>query len=309
MVKEQIQDLYLNGYNLYEITEITNESEVLIQKVIDMELKDKFKVHNENRNLRIVELFKTGFKPRKIASILGMDFKDVNDYINKNFIEYKSINKENFSKYRPGDDIYKLYIQGRTCNQIAIELNKNTSTVNSHINRHLKDYKKIHLENRTKEVKRLYEMGYVAREIAEQLDERVDTVRYQIHKKFKDSRDTHRLNKEKNRPGDKIKDLYVKGYNVTEISKVLKLDKNNVKMHVSRNLSSFKDQHDKVRKENEEIKRVVSKASKNYMNDYSLLKMNRQSYDYDKNYDLVFNEKSRGIRPCDLPNKYKKEVI
>lgn len=309
MVREQIQDLYLNGYNLYEITEITNESEVLIQKVIDMELKDKFEVHNENRNLRIGELFKDGFKPRKIASILGIEFKDVNDYINKNFIEYKTVNKENFSKYRPGDEIYKLYIQGRTCNQIAIILNKNTSTVNSHINRHLKDYKKIHLENRTKEVKRLYEMGYVAREIAEQLDERVDTVRYQIHKKFKDSRDTHRLNKEKNRPGDKIKDLYVKGYNVVEISKVLKLDKNNVKMHVSRNLSLFKDQHEKVRKENEEIKRVVSKMSKNYMNDYSLLKMNRQSYDYDKNYDLVYNEKSRGIRPCDLPKKYKKEVI
>lgn len=305
---QKIQDLYLNGYNLHEITEITNESEVSIQKVIDMELKDKFKIHSENRKLRIGELFKEGYKPRKIASKLGMEFKEVNEHL-KNFREYKPINKENFSKYRPGDDIYKLYIQGKTCNQIAIILNKNTSTVNSHINRHLKDYKEIHIENRTKEIKRLYEMGYVAREIAEQIDERVDTVRYQIHKKFKDSRGTHRLNKENNRPGDKIKDLYVKGYNSAEISKVLKLDKNNVKMHVSRNLSSFRDQHDKARKENEDIKRLVSRMSKNYMNDYSLLKMNRQSYDYDKNYDLVFNEKSRGIRPCDLPKKYKKEVI
>lgn len=237
--------------------------------------------------LEISYLYEKGYSKRKIANTLGISIEQVNKHIRENY-----------------DQIYKLYVDGKTCNQIANTLNKNISTVNSHINRNLKEFKFIHIENRIMKIKELYEEGYIAREIAEKLDERVDTIRYQIYKNFNESKNTHKLNRIKNRPGDEIKNLYVKGYNISEISKILELDKNNVKMHVSRNLGPFKVQHEKSRKENEEIKKVVSKMSKSFISDQSLLKINRQSYNYNKNYDLVFNE-SRGERPFDLPKRYK----
>ncbi len=47
--------------------------------------------------------------------------------------------------------------------------------------------------------------------------------------------------------------------------------------------------------------------NRQYMDDNSLLKMNRQSFNYDKNYNLIFDEE-RGKRPNDLPKKIKRVV-
>lgn len=102
---------------------------------------------------------------------------------------------------------------------------------------------------------------------------------------------------------NKIKELYLKGYNAKEISNLLNEKHDTIRRCVNRNFADLKFQHRKARDLNRDIKRAVDSMNNSFISNSSLLKYNRQSYRYNKNNNLVFDEK-RGRRPVDLPKAY-----
>ena len=107
----------------------------------------------------------------------------------------------------------------------------------------------------------------------------------------------------------KVKDLYLKGYNAKEISNILSrikevdIKSDTIQRCINRNFSGLKINHIKARNLNKDIKRCVDIINNSFMSNSSLLKYNRQSYKYNKNGNLVFDEK-RGKRPNDLPKNF-----
>nr|WP_312985698.1 hypothetical protein [Clostridioides sp.] len=266
---DYIKTLYLEGYNSEEISSFTSNKAETLKEIID---------------------------------------KDLNEYKHIHIIKSKLRNDNMNHSSQLRSTILNLYVEGTSPKKIASKLNKSTTSVYTYISRNLKDYKSLHKENKHKKIKTLYEEGYIPSEIACKIDEKVDTVRNQIYKNFKESRAIHLENREK-RPNDKIKELYCKGYTISEISKILNVKRDNVKNHFYRNLTEYRSDHEEARKLNNEIKKLVQKECKNYISDHALLKINRQSYVYDKNNDLVYNDKRCGEIPSGLPRKYKNEVL
>lgn len=112
-----------------------------------------------------------------------------------------------------------------------------------------------------------------------------------------------RLNK------DEVKELYVRGYNAKEIAKILEnrgqinIKSDTVQRCINRNFFDLKFEHKKNRDINKDIKKSIDNMNNSFMSNSSLLKMNRQRYNYNKNGNLVFDE-SIGKRPYDLPKTY-----
>ncbi|MEG0857401.1 MAG: hypothetical protein RSB77_03555 [Bacilli bacterium] len=101
----------------------------------------------------------------------------------------------------------------------------------------------------------------------------------------------------------KIGDLYEQGYTSKQIASILKSTDCSIRQTICRNFSHLKEVHDNNKKFNHENRMLIEKTYKQFISDSALLKQNRQSYNYDKNYNLVFNEK-RGAIPNGLPSKY-----
>lgn len=106
---------------------------------------------------------------------------------------------------------------------------------------------------------------------------------------------------------DRIKELYINGYNSKEISNITGFTQDSIKKCISRNFQEYKFIHRENRQIKKDSLKAINKMNRQYMDDSSLLKMNRQSFNYDKNYNLIFDEE-RGKRPNDLPKKIKRVV-
>lgn len=159
--------------------------------------------------------------------------------------------------------VRELYIKGYSAKQIADELQKSESSIKMFINRNLKDFKKVHEEQ--KKIK----------EGLKKLDE-----------------------------FEFIKSKYIEGYNAKEIAMILGKSHGHIRNYISKNLKEYGFQHRKARDLNKEIKKVVRSMNNSFMSDSSLLKQNRQSYRYDRNYNIEFDEPTRSARPSDAPKKF-----
>lgn len=161
------------------------------------------------------------------------------------------------------ETIRELYIKGYNSNEIGNILKMNSNTVRTFINRNLKELKKINEEQKK--------------------------IRYDI---------------KKNNEIDSIKKLYLKGYNSKEISKILGKSHSLIRKYISKNLlKKYGLEHRKTREINKSIIKAVDTMNNSYIPNSSFINWNRQSYDYNKNGNLVFNE-GRGIRPKDVPKTF-----
>ncbi len=113
---------------------------------------------------------------------------------------------------------------------------------------------------------------------------------------------------------NKVKELYIRGYNAKEISNIL-FEKNKIHIKsdtiqrcINRNFSDLKFQHRKARCLNRDIKKSIDRMNNSFINNKSLLKYNRQAYNYNKNGNLVFDMKN-GKKPIDIPRTFYKELI
>ena len=100
-----------------------------------------------------------------------------------------------------------------------------------------------------------------------------------------------------------IKILYTKGYNAKEIAELLVYTHSYMREYISKNLSEYKIEHKKNRVIKKEMIRAVDNMNNSYISNSAILEWNRQSYDYNENGNIVFNEK-HGARPLDLPKTF-----
>ena len=161
------------------------------------------------------------------------------------------------------------------------------------------------------DIKDLYVSGYNAKEIADELGCKHPNVQKYIQRNLKEFKDNHKKNRLKKEGYKKqihkeyIKTLYIKGYTAKEIAELLGFTHSYMREYISKNLSEYKIEHKKNRAIKKEMIKAVNNMNNSYIGNSAILDWNRQSYDYNENGNIVFNEK-HGARPLDLPKTYYK---
>ena len=217
------------------------------------------------------------------------------------------------------DKIKKLYMNVFTYIEISNNLNKIYIKIKHLIDIRLNNYKELHLRNKLKrdnlykscnfDIKDLYVVGYNAREIANKLGHKYENVQKYIQRNLKEFKEINKQNRIKNEEYKKqihkehIKILYTKGYNAKEIAELLVYTHSYMREYISKNLSEYKIEHKKNRVIKKEMIRAVDNMNNSYISNSAILEWNRQSYDYNENGNIVFNEK-HGARPLDLPKTF-----
>ena len=157
-------------------------------------------------------------------------------------------------------------------------------------------------------IKKLYMNGFTYIEIAKQLNTSEIKIKHIIDIRLNNYKELHLRNKLKRDNLYKscnfdIKDLYVVGYNAREIANKLGHKYENVQKYIQRNLKEFKEINKQNRVIKKEMIRAVDNMNNSYISNSAILEWNRQSYDYNENGNIVFNEK-HGARPLDLPKTF-----
>lgn len=153
-------------------------------------------------------------------------------------------------------------------------------------------------------IKNFYIEGHTSKEISEKLDIKYDSLKKYINRNLKEYKQINAKNKALKKH-IKIKELYLKGYNAKEIAEILNFSHKYMREYISKNLKEYKLENMKNREINRTIIKAINSMNNSFIGNSALLKWNRQSYDYNENGNLVFNE-NRGIRTNDLPKTYYK---
>ncbi|MDV9368739.1 hypothetical protein RZ878_015055, partial [Clostridioides difficile] len=239
------------------------------------------------------------------------------DMIEKNIIrncrDLKKIHKKNNEKAVDIEEIRKLYSEGYNTKEIARVLHKNIDMIEKNIIRNCRDLKKIHKKNNEKavdieEIRKLYSEGYNTKEIARVLHKNIDMIEKNIIRNCGDLKKIHKKNNEKAVDIEAVRRLYLKGYNAKEIADTLNKEANTVNLCIYRNCVDLKKIHEENRIIRKDTLKLLDRHNKTYINDGSLLKYNRQSYENDRNGNLKFDER-RGSKPYDIPKVYKKNIF
>lgn len=105
----------------------------------------------------------------------------------------------------------------------------------------------------------------------------------------------------------KVKELYMRGLNAKEIAIKLNAKSDTVQRCINRNFSKYKLIHTENRANYKSIVGSINYMNRKFISDSSLLKWNRQSYNYNEKYDLVFDE-NRGAKPGDINSCIKNKI-
>lgn len=108
---------------------------------------------------------------------------------------------------------------------------------------------------------------------------------------------------------DKVKGLYLKGYNASQIAKQLKYNIETVRKCIQRNYSSPKDRdkHSIGIVEQKETLRAINYEANRYMSDKSFILKNRSIYETKANGDIVLNRKVAPVISWDTPRRLNNE--
>lgn len=161
-------------------------------------------------------------------------------------------------------------------------------------------------------IKKLYLDGYSSKDIANEVGKSEPSIKKIINRNFKQFKEIHdknqKIKKESNQNVlvKKIKELYLRGYNAKEIAGILGYSHGYIRNIISENLKEECVEHRKKRAFNNSIKKSINNLNNSYISNSALLKINRQSYKYNENNNLVFDEETRGKRPEDIPKVYYK---
>lgn len=112
---------------------------------------------------------------------------------------------------------------------------------------------------------------------------------------------------------EKVKELYLKGYNPCQIAIVLKCNSSTIRQCIHRNLKEFRKSHlaEKIRRK--EVDKITRHESKQYMSDKDFIKRNRSIYKTNESGDIVLNKEVAQIVSFDTPkiliNEYEEERV
>lgn len=100
---------------------------------------------------------------------------------------------------------------------------------------------------------------------------------------------------------DKVRKLYLKGYNAAEISKNLDVSIETVRKCIQRNFKDLKRVHEIAIIQRKEALRAIKYESNRYISDREFILRNRSVYKTLSNGDIVLNKKVSGIITNDTP--------
>lgn len=105
-----------------------------------------------------------------------------------------------------------------------------------------------------------------------------------------------------------VKDLYIKGFGITEIAKKLNCSVDSVRMCINRNFKDLKLTHEKAKQARKDIARIAKEETKKYMPDSTFVKKNRSAYTTNKKTGDIELRKDLGyLMTYDVPTILKTE--
>lgn len=103
---------------------------------------------------------------------------------------------------------------------------------------------------------------------------------------------------------DRVKELYLQGYNAVEIAHKIKAKTEAVRKSIQRNLNNFdKERHEEALRIRREVIRATNKESTKYISDRSFILKNRSIYKTLPNGDIVLNKDVSGPVTWDTPRR------
>ncbi len=102
---------------------------------------------------------------------------------------------------------------------------------------------------------------------------------------------------------NQIEELYLDGYDASQISKKLKKNVEAVRKHIQRNLNHLKDEHKIAVIERREIIRATNYEANKYMGDSTFIKKNRSIYKTKLDGDIVINRDVAPVVTWDTPKR------
>lgn len=103
---------------------------------------------------------------------------------------------------------------------------------------------------------------------------------------------------------DRVKELYLQGYNAVEIAHRIKAKTEAVRKSIQRNFNTFdKEKHEEALRIRREVIRATNKESTKYISDRSFILKNRSIYKTLPNGDIVLNKEVSGPVTWDTPRR------
>lgn len=103
---------------------------------------------------------------------------------------------------------------------------------------------------------------------------------------------------------DRVKELYLQGYNAVEIAHRIKAKTEAVRKCIQRNFNTFdKEKHEEALRRRREVIRATNKESTKYISDRSFILKNRSIYKTLPNGDIVLNKEVSGPVTWDTPRR------
>lgn len=104
---------------------------------------------------------------------------------------------------------------------------------------------------------------------------------------------------------ERVKELYLNGYNAVEIAKLLKANKEAVRKCIQRNYNyaSYKEAHEIALTARREEKRAINRESTRFISDKSFIMKNRSIYKTLANGDIVLDKVKAGTVTWDTPRR------
>lgn len=106
---------------------------------------------------------------------------------------------------------------------------------------------------------------------------------------------------------EKVKELYLQGYNAANIARILECNPDTVRQCIHRNLKQFKSSNLANKLRNKEIDRITRFEAKQFMSDETFIKRNGSIYKNNENGDIVLNKDIAPIVSFDTPTIFKNE--
>lgn len=102
---------------------------------------------------------------------------------------------------------------------------------------------------------------------------------------------------------ERIKKLYLQGYNAAEISKIIDSSVDSIRKCIQRNYGELKHRHEVAVAQRKEALRAINYESKRYISDREFILKNRSIYKTLPNGDIVIKREMFGIITTDTPTR------
>ena len=106
---------------------------------------------------------------------------------------------------------------------------------------------------------------------------------------------------------EKVKKLYLLGYTIKEISKIVAAKETTVKVCINRNFKAFRKEHFYSNKARKEALKAINYEAKKDMGDKAFVESNMSIYKMKKTGDIIINKEVAPVTTYDTPKRLSKE--